>query len=790
MLLPLLAARETSLDASTPDVGPAIDRIASPDPSPEDSSSTRPETQSLAEDAVGRALATLNDRERMIVRERMMAEDPVTLEKLGVQLGVSKERVRPDRGAGAGEAPRVPRDVPRIRDRLASLRDDPGPPTSRGSACVVGGERRARHVWPGRARSGKEPAVAPTESPSTRHAATRRRARPAPVPEGNASKHDAGTGGEYAFPIPSGKPSSLTCADARMSSWTQQVRGNAARVRRARVERDRGRDRNGRQARPARPQERVARLADSGRPLPSRGRAAPARPRWEEGATRHGTRRAAGEAMARWVGELGTSFDAARRGEEAGKRAVTAASVRLAEEDAPFEEEAGPARELAVTLGEHVGDVERSLGPAVTPYADAARARFFPPLDGMRSGRASSSRRRFAPTCSSSTRTPNGRRTTRRRASTTSISTPTRRTGSGTAPVRTALGVRVESGPMEPLAVGDLVLAIGGVATAGLPLEQLEQLVYATTDAASSAPSSSFAAASTSCALWSSRRRKTRPREADEPPDPLPAYRVPYGGGDALVVAIHDIRSDLADELSATLRRKKREDTRPIEEPRARSPRRRWRGSTEGAIAALALFLPGAPLFPMVAPGRVDRGRPRARAAAGRTLDGPRGDAGRRRYRERSRDDRGGAPGVPARTGGRAADVRQRLRAGVPRRRRARRRAPAHDAALCVAGRVAGPGGRNRAVAAPSPRSSGPSRRTSTRRTRRTRPRRGAVPTSVTGRARVVPGGHALAGARGEGRARARDAEVCRALVALGGASSGKRPAAVLAPTTVTSGRR
>ena len=93
MLLPLLAARETSLDASTPDVGPAIDRIASPDPSPEDSSSTR-QTQSLAEDAVGRALATLNERERMIVRERMMAEDPVTLEKLGVQLGVSKERVR------------------------------------------------------------------------------------------------------------------------------------------------------------------------------------------------------------------------------------------------------------------------------------------------------------------------------------------------------------------------------------------------------------------------------------------------------------------------------------------------------------------------------------------------------------------------------------------------------------------------------------------------------------------------------------------------------------------------
>ena len=93
MLLPLLAAREASLDASTPEMAPAIERLASLDPSPEESSDQR-ETQARAKEAVGRALATLSERERLIVRARMMAEDPTTLEKLGARLGVSKERVR------------------------------------------------------------------------------------------------------------------------------------------------------------------------------------------------------------------------------------------------------------------------------------------------------------------------------------------------------------------------------------------------------------------------------------------------------------------------------------------------------------------------------------------------------------------------------------------------------------------------------------------------------------------------------------------------------------------------
>ncbi|MEL6588133.1 MAG: sigma factor-like helix-turn-helix DNA-binding protein, partial [Pseudomonadota bacterium] len=40
------------------------------------------------------ALTALNDREQFIVRERKLREDPRTLESLGDELSLSKERVR------------------------------------------------------------------------------------------------------------------------------------------------------------------------------------------------------------------------------------------------------------------------------------------------------------------------------------------------------------------------------------------------------------------------------------------------------------------------------------------------------------------------------------------------------------------------------------------------------------------------------------------------------------------------------------------------------------------------
>ena len=43
---------------------------------------------------LGEAIDTLNEREQLIIRERRLSEDSITLEALGSRLGISKERVR------------------------------------------------------------------------------------------------------------------------------------------------------------------------------------------------------------------------------------------------------------------------------------------------------------------------------------------------------------------------------------------------------------------------------------------------------------------------------------------------------------------------------------------------------------------------------------------------------------------------------------------------------------------------------------------------------------------------
>ena len=94
-LLPLLSRRETSLDETGPagEPSPAMAKLAAVEPSPEQSFSDR-EGAALSRTAIDEALATLTEREQFIVRQRMMVEDPTTLQALGEMLGVSKERVR------------------------------------------------------------------------------------------------------------------------------------------------------------------------------------------------------------------------------------------------------------------------------------------------------------------------------------------------------------------------------------------------------------------------------------------------------------------------------------------------------------------------------------------------------------------------------------------------------------------------------------------------------------------------------------------------------------------------
>jgi len=92
-LLPLLTGREASLDATTDEHGALGERLPGASPTPEDETSVR-ERQQRARVAVLAAMHELTERERMIVRARLMTDEPRTLQELGVELGVSKERVR------------------------------------------------------------------------------------------------------------------------------------------------------------------------------------------------------------------------------------------------------------------------------------------------------------------------------------------------------------------------------------------------------------------------------------------------------------------------------------------------------------------------------------------------------------------------------------------------------------------------------------------------------------------------------------------------------------------------
>jgi RNA polymerase sigma-32 factor len=97
VLVHQLEARDVSLDAAPFDDSRAslLDRLASPEPTSEEIVSRAQERQRL-QAAVGKAVARLGERERFIVRRRLLAdeEDELSLVEMGKHLGVSRERVR------------------------------------------------------------------------------------------------------------------------------------------------------------------------------------------------------------------------------------------------------------------------------------------------------------------------------------------------------------------------------------------------------------------------------------------------------------------------------------------------------------------------------------------------------------------------------------------------------------------------------------------------------------------------------------------------------------------------
>ena len=92
-LWPLLTRGDLSLDASLSDAPTPAERMSYKQPTPEESVA-RAEAVNHVRAALQSAMESLTDREQRIVEARILSDEPKTLESLGREMGVSKERVR------------------------------------------------------------------------------------------------------------------------------------------------------------------------------------------------------------------------------------------------------------------------------------------------------------------------------------------------------------------------------------------------------------------------------------------------------------------------------------------------------------------------------------------------------------------------------------------------------------------------------------------------------------------------------------------------------------------------
>ena len=90
-----LSYRDQSLDTPMGEDGDAsfLDFLSDSHAGPEDRVIEH-QRQGFVQSQIELALSTLNDRERDIAKSRLMADEPSTLEELGLKYGISKERVR------------------------------------------------------------------------------------------------------------------------------------------------------------------------------------------------------------------------------------------------------------------------------------------------------------------------------------------------------------------------------------------------------------------------------------------------------------------------------------------------------------------------------------------------------------------------------------------------------------------------------------------------------------------------------------------------------------------------
>jgi carboxyl-terminal processing protease len=314
-----------------------------------------------------------------------------------------------------------------------------------------------------------------------------------------------------------------------------------------------------------------------------------------------------GVALSEWVRELGGEFERAQAGAPR-LEPVGAAELALlsAFEDGNV---TVPARELARELGRRVGATQGSFGNAFEPFARASRERYLPELGSDHWARvvlAAALRGYIASIDPHGGWAPLDEEWSLY-ADDPSFDDLDRLWGDM---LRTAIGVRIVDRPTPPLEIDDLVLAVDGVATAGLSVEQVEQL-------ARIVPVRGLLGVRSVVVL---RAGEYRPRELifaplevepAEPLDPEPSEAdaeldlqfIPYGRGEVVVVNIRFVGDDLGERLAEVVESFALNQQPPL--GLLLDLRGNGGGSTDGAAAALGVFLPGVPAFPLLRRGRV-----------------------------------------------------------------------------------------------------------------------------------------------------------------------------------------
>jgi carboxyl-terminal processing protease len=339
-----------------------------------------------------------------------------------------------------------------------------------------------------------------------------------------------------------------------------------------------------------------------------------------------------GTALEHWVGELRATFDASSAGAPVLSR-PGAAELALA---SAFEDGdvTVPAQSLAAELGRRVGSVSATFGPTLEPFVRAARERFLPTLSASEWENVvlAAAVRSFV-----SVVDPHGAWAPLDEewslyADDPSFDDDDRLWGDM---LRTALGVRVVDAPTSPLEIDDLVLSIEGVPTVGLSVEQVEQLARADSPASTTNGRSVVVL----------REGEDAPRELvvepiagdeddDEPgasetasskkssPDAEIAVDfVPYGHGNAEIVTIRYMGDDLGERVASIVEEALSARTPPV--GILLDLRGNGGGSTDGAAAALGVFEPGVPAFPLLHRGQVTEVLAATAPADGRRWRGP-----------------------------------------------------------------------------------------------------------------------------------------------------------------------